>query len=180
MITLLSNICQSDGEGLVKFLDDSYLRGLLFHDSWASNVRNVRRSYPPRHFPRPCFFFNPPPSLSSNQPRLTLNLQRESRFLSSSIGLALVHESLFLLLNNANSMPVPSLLFIFLAFTRISFEARASWFYDLGVMVLSDNPVSYLDLPSFGIFQLSRRRFSLLLSFIPLLLFSFFRETCLP
>lgn len=89
----------------MKFLDDSYLRGLLFHDSWASNVRNVRRSYPPRHFPRPCFFFNPHPSPSlslhpsSNQPtssRVTLNLQRESRFLSPNIDLALVHESPFL------------------------------------------------------------------------------------
>lgn len=34
---------------------------------------------------------HPIPPSPPNQPRLTLNLQRESRFLSSSIGLALVH-----------------------------------------------------------------------------------------
>lgn len=183
MITLLSNICPASKRPW-RWGFSEILRRQLFARITLPWFMSVEREKCPSFlstapFPGPVLFLQPssipfPPS-PPNQPRLTLNLQRESRFLSSSIGLALVH-NIPATKQRQFPTPVPSLLFIFLAFTRISFEAWASWFYDLGVMVLSDNPVSYLDLPSFGIFQLSRRRFSLS---SPSSLFSFFRETCL-
>ena len=119
----------------MKFLDDSYLRGLLFHDSWASNVRNVRRSYPPRHFPRPCFFFNPHPSLSSSlsssqptvfsrYPQFTTRIADSCRLASRS-GINPRVSIPYRATKYANSMPVPSLLFIFLAFTRQLFRASS-------------------------------------------------------
>lgn len=99
MITLLSNICPASKRPW-RWGFSEILRRQLFARITLPWFMSVEREKCPSFlstapFPAPVLFLQPssipfPPS-PPNQPRLTLNLQRESRFLSSSIGLALVH-----------------------------------------------------------------------------------------
>lgn len=146
-------------------------------------MRNVRRSYPARRFPRSLRFFfssftivSDPPAAQHpspvaalrpvrRAPRVTLNLQREIAIpvarhdpgISPCLGPGRCSAAQW----RRQRRRFEGLLFIFVAFRGVSFSSfnsRAPWFYDLPVMGLSDNPVSCLDVPFSGIFQLARGR----------------------
>lgn len=136
--------------------------------TWEMSVVLIQRAVS-----RACAFSSVPPScpprarlyqslLHQPSARVILNLQRESRFLSLSTGLALVHGVFIPSCNQARQFNGGSRLIIYFppVYEQLFFELRAGapWFYDLAVMGLSDNPVSRLDVPSFGIFQPSETR----------------------
>ena len=147
-------------------------------------MRNVRRSYPARHFSRgSARAFSPeaawlepvlqplftPKNVFSRYPQFTTG-NRDSRRLAPASGISprvsvpLPPSPIPLTRwwNQARQFNGGSGLIIYFprVYGQLFFEhpASAPWFYDLAVMGLSDNPVSCFDVPSFGIFQPSGTR----------------------
>lgn len=140
MITLLSNICPVSKRSR-QWRFSEILRRQLFARITLPWFMSVEREKCPSFlstapFPAPVLFLRPSPfsvpfllPLPTNQPssRVTLNLQRESRFLSSSIGLALIHESLFpiMLLNTPIQCRFQAYYLFFSHLRDNSFELQA-------------------------------------------------------